>query len=407
MPMGTKAVSKPLAPLPPLGWNSWNLFGPAVDEAKVRAAAQSIVDCGLKALGYQYVVIDDCWSEAQRDGNGDLVPHRERFPNGIKALADHVHGLGLKLGIYSDAAEKTCGGYLGSLGFEEQDAKRWASWGIDYLKYDYCNAPWDQPSAIERYTRMGRALEASGRDIVFSLCEWGGRHPHLWGREAGGHDPERHEWKMRHVVGVKDVRAAPDACAHKRDRKCTARAGQRRRGKCAHCPQQHAAGKVLAQVIHLANQGDPGPENDRADACAKIGEDRPARASEPGAEAIGANDAGDQNCQAQQPCKFRPVGSDESEERGRDQKAADDGHNHRDVDIGSERRKRAADGSENPRRDQAIGFPSRKISFKTLPIGSVEHRRGSPAGDVERGRTARHHAPARLSRPQDQVSASH
>lgn len=183
----SKAMSKPLAPLPPLGWNSWNLFGPSVDEAKIRAAARAMVDSGLKALGYRYLVIDDGWSEPERDGNGDLVPHRERFPNGIKALAEHVHGLGLKLGIYSDAAEKTCGGYLGSLGFEEQDAARWASWGVDYLKYDYCNAPGDQATAIERYGRMGRALEASGRDIVFSLCEWGGRHPHLWGREAGGH----------------------------------------------------------------------------------------------------------------------------------------------------------------------------------------------------------------------------
>ena len=106
----------------------------------------------------------------------------------MKALADYVHSKGLKLGIYSDAAEKTCSGYPGSLGFEEQDAKLWASWGIDFLKYDYCHAPlFDQAVAIERYTRMGEALRNTGREFLFSLCEWGNQSPHLWGRQVGGH----------------------------------------------------------------------------------------------------------------------------------------------------------------------------------------------------------------------------
>ena len=175
-----------LAATPPMGWNSWNQFGSKVDQDSVLAMAKLMVSQGYRELGYQYVVIDDCWSEKQRDSLGNLVPDKERFSEGIAALAKEVHGLGLKLGIYSDAAEKTCASYLGSLGFEDQDAKTWAGWGVDFLKYDYCFAPPDQASAIERYTKMGDALKASGREILYSLCEWGGRAPHLWGRQAGG-----------------------------------------------------------------------------------------------------------------------------------------------------------------------------------------------------------------------------
>ena len=181
-------MSAPLAATPPLGWNSWNMFGSAVDEQCIRETADALVASGLKDCGYEYVVIDDCWSErSSRDPHGDLVPDPVRFPNGIKALADHVHAQGLKLGIYSDAAERTCAGYPGSLGFEAQDAKLWASWELDFLKYDYCNAPCDQAAAIERYTRMGEALRNSGRRFLYSLCEWGDRYPHLWGRQVDGH----------------------------------------------------------------------------------------------------------------------------------------------------------------------------------------------------------------------------
>ena len=175
-----------LAATPPLGWNSWNQFASAVDQDKVLAAARALQRHGLQAMGYDTVVIDDCWSQPQRDSLGNLVAHKERFSGGIAALAKEVHGLGLKLGIYSCAAEKTCAGYLGSLGFEDQDAKLFASWGVDFLKYDYCNAPQDQAAAIQRYTRMGNALQACGRPILYSLCEWGGRAPQLWGRQAGG-----------------------------------------------------------------------------------------------------------------------------------------------------------------------------------------------------------------------------
>jgi alpha-galactosidase len=180
--------NKQPAATPPMGWNSWNMFGPAVDEAVIRETAEAIVSSGLKDCGYEYVVIDDCWSQKTgRDPHGDLVPDPARFPNGIRSLADHVHGLGLKIGIYSDAAEKTCGSHPGSYGFEEQDARLWAGWGIDFLKYDYCNAPTDQETAIKRYTRMGEALRKSGREFLYSLCEWGGRAPQAWGRKAGGH----------------------------------------------------------------------------------------------------------------------------------------------------------------------------------------------------------------------------
>lgn len=179
--------NKPLAATPPMGWNSWNMFGPKVTDRDVREIADAVVNTGLKDCGYEYVVIDDCWSvKDHRDSNGDLVPDPERFPDGIKPVADYVHSKGLKFGIYSDAAEKTCAGFPGSYGFEQQDAHLWASWGVDFLKYDYCYAPPDQATAIERYTRMGDALHSCGREILFSICEWGGRSPHLWARQAGG-----------------------------------------------------------------------------------------------------------------------------------------------------------------------------------------------------------------------------
>ena len=177
-----------IASTPPMGWNSWNTFGHDVSESVIRETADVLVSAGLKDCGYEYIVIDDCWSiKDRRDGNGDLITDPEKFPNGIRALADYVHSKGLKLGIYSDAAEKTCSGYPGSLGFEEQDANLWAAWGIDFLKYDYCNAPQEQSVAMERYARMGEALRNTGREFLYSLCEWGNQGPHLWGRKVGGH----------------------------------------------------------------------------------------------------------------------------------------------------------------------------------------------------------------------------
>jgi alpha-galactosidase len=146
-----------------------------------------MVETGMKDAGYEYLVIDDCWSdEFGRDKNGDLQPEPSKFPSGMKSLADYVHSKGLKFGIYSDAADKTCAGWPGSYNHEERDARLWASWGVDFLKYDYCHAPPEREAAIDRYSRMARALRDCGRPILFSVCEWGGRQPWLWAREAGG-----------------------------------------------------------------------------------------------------------------------------------------------------------------------------------------------------------------------------
>ncbi|MDD4141885.1 MAG: glycoside hydrolase family 27 protein, partial [Bacteroidales bacterium] len=175
-----------LAPTPPMGWNSWNFFEYEVSEQILKETADAMVANGMKDAGYEYIIIDDYWVGG-RDNKNRLFPDPVRFPNGIKAVSDYVHSKGLKLGIYSDAAEYTCGGVTASYGFEELDAKTFASWGIDYLKYDYCNAPEDVETAFIRYKKMGDALKNSGRDIVFAICEWGQRQPWLWAKAAGGH----------------------------------------------------------------------------------------------------------------------------------------------------------------------------------------------------------------------------
>ncbi|MEO7210605.1 MAG: glycoside hydrolase family 27 protein, partial [Chitinophagaceae bacterium] len=135
--------------------------------------------------GYDHIMIDDGW-QGGRDNKNNMIPDPQKFPSGIKALADFVHSKGIQLGIYSDASQLTCAGYTASLGFEDQDAKTFASWGIDYLKYDYCGAPEDSNTAKIRYKKMANALRNSGRKIVFSICEWGGRQPWFWAANAGG-----------------------------------------------------------------------------------------------------------------------------------------------------------------------------------------------------------------------------
>lgn len=179
------SAQKHLAPTPPMGFMTWNYFGDNITEQDVRSIADAMVAEGLTELGYDYIFIDDGW-QGGRDNRNNIIPDPEKFPSGIKALADYVHSKGMKLGIYSDAAQLTCAGYTASLGFEEQDAKTFASWGIDYLKYDYCGAPVDRETAEIRYTKMANALQKSGRDIVFSICEWGQREPWLWAQKVGG-----------------------------------------------------------------------------------------------------------------------------------------------------------------------------------------------------------------------------
>ncbi len=175
-----------LAETPPLGWNSWNTFGCDIDEQLIRDSADAMVASGMAAAGYEYVNIDDCWAEKDRDPvTGRYVAHHERFPSGIKALADYVHGKGLKLGIYTSAGTETCARTMpGSLGHEELDAQTFAEWGVDYLKYDNCNN--QGVPAVERYQAMGDALKRTGRPIVYSICEWGENDPWLWGASVGG-----------------------------------------------------------------------------------------------------------------------------------------------------------------------------------------------------------------------------
>jgi len=193
-----------LAQTPPMGWNSWNPFGKNVSEDVIKSTADAMVASGLKDAGFEYVVIDDIWQGGRDSVSGLLFPDPERFPSGIKALAEYVHSRGLKFGIYSDAGTLTCGDKPGSYGFEQKDANLFAEWGVDYLKYDYCYCPDygsennDYKSAISRYKAMGDALKATGRPIVFSICEWGPRAPWLWGKEVGGH-----LWRISYDVGDK------------------------------------------------------------------------------------------------------------------------------------------------------------------------------------------------------------
>ncbi len=187
------ALDDGLARTPPMGFNNWNATHcrPEFNEEMVKGIADLFVSSGLKDAGYEFVNLDDCWArpqnspEGSRDENGNLVPDPVRFPNGIKAVADYVHSKGLKIGIYTSAGTRTCNGagFDGALGHEYQDAALFASWGIDYLKYDNCNN--QGVDAVQRYTTMRDALKATGRDIVYSICEWGQNDPWLWASEVG------------------------------------------------------------------------------------------------------------------------------------------------------------------------------------------------------------------------------
>jgi alpha-galactosidase len=170
-----------LALTPPMGWNSWNVWGTAVDAAKVRAAADAMVSSGLAAHGYQFINIDDAW-EGARDANGQIQTN-EKFGD-MKALADYVHSKGLKIGIYSSPGPKTCAGYEGSFGHEEQDARTYARWGIDYLKFDWCSC--QSKDLREPYLLMRRALDMIERDIVYSLCQYGMGDVWTRGEKSGG-----------------------------------------------------------------------------------------------------------------------------------------------------------------------------------------------------------------------------
>ena len=154
---------------PPMGWNSWNTFGEHISDSLIRETALAMKEKGYLAAGYRYIVIDDCWSLKERDGEGRLVPDPAKFPHGMKDLADYVHSLGFKFGMYSCAGVLTCGGYPASYDHEFIDARTFAEWGVDYLKYDFCNFP-ANADGKNRYATISMALKASGRDILLAAC---------------------------------------------------------------------------------------------------------------------------------------------------------------------------------------------------------------------------------------------
>jgi alpha-galactosidase len=167
---------------PPMGWNTWNKFACNVSERLIKEAADAIVASGMRDAGFRYVVIDDCW-QVYRDTSGAIVADPQRFPGGIKALADYIHSKGLLFGIYTDAGTNTCQGRPGTLNHEEQDARTYASWGVDYVKEDWCNSR--GLTAPAQYRKFHDALVATGRPIVLSICEWGSNRPWEWGPGTG------------------------------------------------------------------------------------------------------------------------------------------------------------------------------------------------------------------------------
>lgn len=189
-----------LAETPQMGWNSWNKFASNINEQLIRETADVMVEKGLLDAGYIYLNIDDCW-HGERDERGFIHENKEKFPAGMKSLADYVHSKGLRFGIYSDAGVQTCGCFPGSLGHEYQDAYTYASWGVDYLKYDWCFTTDINPKGA--YRLMRDALRAAGRPIFFSMCEWGNSQPWTWASEVG------HSWR---VSG--DIRASFDDFQH-------------------------------------------------------------------------------------------------------------------------------------------------------------------------------------------------
>ncbi|TWF45162.1 alpha-galactosidase [Chitinophaga polysaccharea] len=172
-----------LAPTPPMGWNSWNTFQTAINEKMIMEIADALVSSGMKDAGYRYLVLDDGWMAMERDSLGNLIPDPVKFPHGLKVVVDYVHAKGLKFGLYNCAGTLTCAKYPGTRGYEYQDARNYAAWNIDYLKFDWCNT--NGINAKEAYTTMSKALRKAGHPMIFSLCEWGVNKPWQWGEPVG------------------------------------------------------------------------------------------------------------------------------------------------------------------------------------------------------------------------------
>ena len=185
--MGLGVPSDGLAPTPPMGWNSWNGFGPFISERLVIETADAIVESGMRDAGYRYVVIDDAWHESVRDDAGDLVENRWAFPHGLGWLGDRIHERGLRFGLYTDAGTRTCQGYPASLGNEVRDAKRFAAWNVDFMKVDWCHT--EGLRGRTTYPRWTEAIKASGRPMILSISEWARDRPWEWAGSVG------HMWR--------------------------------------------------------------------------------------------------------------------------------------------------------------------------------------------------------------------
>ncbi|HEY2060839.1 MAG TPA: alpha-galactosidase [Amycolatopsis sp.] len=182
-----EALENGLARTPPMGWNTWNTFQCNINETLIKQTTDLMVSSGMRDRGYNYVNLDDCWMTQNRDGAGNLVADPAKFPSGLKALGDYIHARGMKFGIYESAGSETCQHFPGSLGHEQADANSFASWGVDYLKYDNCGSPSGetQQDYIKRYSAMRDALKATGRPIAYSICEWGNFSPSSWAPDVG------------------------------------------------------------------------------------------------------------------------------------------------------------------------------------------------------------------------------
>ncbi len=190
--MGLGVASDGLAPTPPMGWNSWNRFGPFISERLVLETADALIASGMRDAGYRYVVIDDAWHESVRDDEGDLAENRWAFPHGMRWLGEEIHRRGMRFGLYTDAGTRTCQGYPGSRGQEYRDAQRFAAWGVDFVKVDWCHT--EGMRGREAYPVWADAIRRTGRPMVLSICEWGRDRPWEWAGSVG------HMWRTSHDI---------------------------------------------------------------------------------------------------------------------------------------------------------------------------------------------------------------
>ncbi|KXL50518.1 MAG: glycoside hydrolase family 27 protein [Acidomyces sp. 'richmondensis'] len=247
LPAGIRAVNNGLARTPPMGWNNWNSLGCDVSESLLLDTAQILVRSGLRDMGYEYVVLDDCWSSG-RSQTGHLLPDLTRFPSGMKSVSDALHAQNLRFGMYSSAGEMTCAHYAGSLDHEVLDAESWAAWGVDYLKYDNCysRGRFGTPQiSFDRYNTMALALNATGRAMVYSLCNWGEDYVHAWGVSIAN------SWRV--TGDVYDSFSRPDAqcsCVEATDPLCVSPGN--------HCSILY----IINRVAPIAARGEPGGWND-------------------------------------------------------------------------------------------------------------------------------------------------